>query len=152
VRVGVPKALVESRDNVEVLLAGLVINQRLPLDRTADRIRGDRPPASGLCSRETSSRVLRARRASPAEREAMKTISSSPSSTTPRSPFGLSRARRRIAAKSRGARGFNAYTLTRDRSAELISKEGFSVVAPIRVMSPDSTKGRNASCWARLNR
>ena len=37
-------------------------------------------------------------------------------------------------------------------SAELISKEGFSVVAPMRMMLPFSTKGRKASCCALLKR
>ncbi len=44
------------------------------------------------------------------------------------------------------------YTLTRESSARLSSKEGFSVVAPTSTMSPASTKGRKASCWARLKR
>src|SRR5260370_1432957 len=43
-------------------------------------------------------------------------------------------------------------TLQRDSSAELTSKDGFSVVAPMRMMSPDSTYDRNASCWALLKR
>ena len=34
----------------------------------------------------------------------------------------------------------------------MTSKEGFSVVAPIRMMVPSSTCGRKASCWALLNR
>ena len=36
-------------------------------------------------------------------------------------------------------------------SAELTSKYGFSVVAPISVTSPSSTAGRSASCCALLN-
>ena len=34
----------------------------------------------------------------------------------------------------------------------MISKEGFSVVAPMRMMLPFSTKGRKASCCALLKR
>ena len=34
----------------------------------------------------------------------------------------------------------------------MTSKEGFSVVAPIRVIRPLSTWGRKASCWALLKR
>ena len=34
----------------------------------------------------------------------------------------------------------------------MISKDGFSVVAPISRMLPFSTCGRNASCWALLKR
>ena len=37
-------------------------------------------------------------------------------------------------------------------SAAFTSKDGFSVVAPISTMSPASTLGRNASCWALLKR
>src|SRR5262249_50809873 len=44
------------------------------------------------------------------------------------------------------------YTRQRDSSAELTSNDGFSVVAPTRTTVPFSTCGRNASCWARLNR
>ena len=34
----------------------------------------------------------------------------------------------------------------------MTSKNGFSVVAPIIVISPSSTAGSNASCWALLKR
>jgi hypothetical protein len=37
-------------------------------------------------------------------------------------------------------------------SAELTSKYGFSVVAPMSVTSPSSTAGSSASCWALLKR
>jgi hypothetical protein len=40
----------------------------------------------------------------------------------------------------------------RERRAELTSNEGFSVVAPIRVIVPSSTCGRIASCCALLKR
>ena len=43
-------------------------------------------------------------------------------------------------------------TFERDSSAALTSNDGFSVVAPIRTMSPASTRGRNASCCALLKR
>ena len=39
----------------------------------------------------------------------------------------------------------SVYTFERDRSAAFTSNDGFSVVAPIRTMSPASTRGRNAS-------
>ena len=42
--------------------------------------------------------------------------------------------------------------MQRDSSAALISKDGFSVVAPMRMMLPFSTNGRNASCCALLKR
>ena len=46
---------------------------------------------------------------------------------------------------------FRTKTLERERSAEMTSKDGFSVVAPISVIIPDSTYGRRKSCWALLN-
>jgi hypothetical protein len=42
--------------------------------------------------------------------------------------------------------------VARESSAEFTSNDGFSVVAPMKVKSPDSTCGRNASCWALLKR
>ena len=49
-------------------------------------------------------------------------------------------------------KGLSRYTWQRDNSALLTLNEGFSVVAPIKVISPDSTAPRSASCWALLNR
>ncbi len=42
--------------------------------------------------------------------------------------------------------GWTMMTRERDRSGEMTSNEGFSVVAPMRVMRPDSTWGKKASC------
>ena len=42
--------------------------------------------------------------------------------------------------------------MQRERRAEFTSKEGFSVVAPIRIIVPRSTWGRKASCCALLKR
>ena len=42
--------------------------------------------------------------------------------------------------------GFTMTTRERERSGEMTSNDGFSVVAPIRVMRPDSTWGKKASC------
>jgi len=47
---------------------------------------------------------------------------------------------------------FNRKVRHRERSGEITSNEGFSVVAPIRVMVPFSTKGSTASCCALLKR
>ena len=49
-------------------------------------------------------------------------------------------------------RAFRVNTRVLERSAEITSNEGFSVVAPISVTVPFSTCGRNASCCALLNR
>src|SRR5687767_2391418 len=69
------------------------------------------------------------------------------------SPRGMSSmARRTIRAIASGASGSRTTTLQRERSAPFSSKEGFSVVAPIRMTSPVSTYGRKTSCCARLKR
>jgi len=49
-------------------------------------------------------------------------------------------------------REWRIITLDLDRRGGMTSKEGFCVVAPIKTMSPLSTCGRKASCWALLNR
>ena len=54
--------------------------------------------------------------------------------------------------RSSGVCGRNSNSAHRDSSAELISKYGFSVVAPISVIRPDSTTGSSTSCWALLKR
>ena len=48
--------------------------------------------------------------------------------------------------------GSSTYTAARDSNALLTSNDGFSVVAPMKVSSPRSTKGRKASCCALLKR
>ncbi len=63
-----------------------------------------------------------------------------------------SSARRRMVTTALIVSGLSTYTFDRDSSAELTSNDGFSVVAPISTMSPDSTLGRNASCCALLKR
>ena len=75
----------------------------------------------------------------------------------PRAP---ARARRRAPPRpERSTRGGRPRTgsrapssCMRERSAELSSKYGFSVVAPIRVTRPSSMPGRSASCCALLKR
>ena len=61
-------------------------------------------------------------------------------------------ARENNSAKSSSASGLRTYTAARDSNAPLTSNDGFSVVAPIKVTSPRSTNGRNASCCALLKR
>jgi len=46
----------------------------------------------------------------------------------------------------------STYTRARDSSALLISKDGFSVVAPMKQTVPSSTYGRKASCCDLLKR
>jgi hypothetical protein len=69
------------------------------------------------------------------------------------SPRSVSPSARRITpATSSTDSGRSTNTRTRDRSAPLISKLGFSVVAPMSVIVPASTCGRKASCCALLKR
>ncbi len=74
------------------------------------------------------------------------------SSIAPSPRSRSARARRRSTARSSAGSGSSTYTRDRERSAAFSSKLGFSVVAPMSVISPDSTAGRKASCWPRLNR
>ena len=74
------------------------------------------------------------------------------SSMAPRPRSRSASARRSSASRSASVSGSSTYTRQRESSAAFSSKLGFSVVAPISVISPDSTAGRNASCWPRLNR
>src|SRR5260221_421357 len=46
----------------------------------------------------------------------------------------------------------HGHHVVRESSGEMTSKEGFSVVAPMKVMWPASTCGRKASCCALLKR
>ena len=48
--------------------------------------------------------------------------------------------------------GSSTNTRQRERDAEIISNDGFSVVAPMSVNSPLSTYGNRKSCWLLLNR
>ena len=67
-------------------------------------------------------------------------------------PCGLLSARQSSSKISSSESAFNTNTLQRERSAPLTSNEGFSVVAPIKIMLPFSTNGKKASCCALLNR
>ena len=66
--------------------------------------------------------------------------------------FSFKQVRSRICMMASLDKGLTITTRERDRSGEMTSKEGFSVVAPMRVIRPDSTWGRKASCWALLKR
>src|SRR5688572_21089493 len=56
------------------------------------------------------------------------------------------------APSSASDNGCSTYTAARESSALFTSNDGFSVVAPMKVMRPCSTKGRKASCCALLKR
>ena len=109
------------------------------------------PFASPLST--TISSVDSAARASPFAKFAIaSSISGSISIFCPPKPRGSVSARASRAVSSSVVSACSTNTLQRDSSAPLTSNDGFSVVAPIRMMLPFSTKGRKASCWALLKR
>ena len=67
-------------------------------------------------------------------------------------PFGLEMACLSKETISSSSSALRTNTLQRDKRAPLISNDGFSVVAPISIMLPFSTKGKKASCWDLLKR
>ena len=106
----------------------------------------------GLILKKIFSNKVRAFLASPSAHSAIQRIDLSVSFIVPDKPLVLfSRACWRICSISWLLKGFSLMTLSLDKSAWLISNEGFSVVAPISVIVPSSTWGSNASCCALLN-
>ena len=88
----------------------------------------------------TISSVMSAVRASPLAKTAMDSSRFGAMCTTcPPKPRSSVSARCRSSTKSSVRSACSTNTLHRDRSAPLISKEGFSVVAPMRMMLPFST-------------
>ena len=101
----------------------------------------------------TISRVERAVRASPLAKLAMApSISGAMLTRIFPKPRESCSARVSSSVRSCSVRLCSTNTLQRESSAPFTSKEGFSVVAPMRMMLPFSTKGRKASCWALLKR
>ena len=110
---------------------------------------------AGCCADDTvSCSRFSAERASPfANRAIARSASSSASGLSRPSPRSTSvSAVRRIDTIASSSSGLSTNTFDRDSNAALTSNDGFSVVAPIRTMSPLSTRGRKASCWALLKR
>ena len=93
---------------------------------------------------------LSSRRPSPSAMLMMRVFAASPTMLLAK-PAAAS-ARSNSAANAASSSAFSTYTVARESSALFNSNEGFSVVAPINVTSPDSTCGKNASCWLLLNR
>jgi len=52
----------------------------------------------------------------------------------------------KISLKFSKDKGFKVKTFDLDKSGEITSKEGFSVVAPINIIVPFSTACKSASC------
>ncbi len=145
----------ERGDDVVVLLAALVVAERLLLQRLLDEGQVERLDARVAAP---GSRRARARRARRGRRRA-----SARRESGGRRRRGGGRARR-VRARGRGARGRSACRWPRRRatrgraracatsSGAMTSKEGFSVVAPRSTIVPFSTWGRKASCCALLKR
>ncbi|OBX35776.1 hypothetical protein A8U91_00110 [Halomonas elongata] len=110
--------------------------------------------ALGSVKSQAVSSKPRARRASPAAARAsrLSTSSSTAMRRAPRPRVSSASARRSTSTTSSSVSALRTCTLARDSRAELTSKEGFSVVAPISVSRPDSTWGSRASCWLLLSR
>ena len=111
------------------------------------------PSPRGVVMAATS-RVFRAIRASPAATEARCAAASSSSSMfRPPSPrVSSSSALWTILCRSSSESGSRRSTRHRESRALLTSKDGFSVVAPMRVSVPFSTVGSTASCCSLLKR
>jgi hypothetical protein len=148
---------VQRRDDVEVLLAALVVEQRALLEQLGDepgvddgdaasrrvaadeleRIEGDPGVAAGIAGDAIA-------------RYASVTACGGVSRPRPRS--ASRQARCRISAIAVSSSGCSTKTFERDKRAAFTSNDGFSVVAPTRTRSPASTRGRKASCCALLKR
>src|SRR3984957_367677 len=129
-------------------------NLRCKISSSSSGVIDSPPSLSRIALRAASSNVLYADRASPFANEAMRINTSSlASNCSAPSPCSLSSSARRNNSAINGVgSAARMNTLVRDSSGEITSNEGFSVVAPINVMCPASTYGRNASCCALLNR
>ena len=111
-----------------------------------------------ICEEVIAGRVLRsmasssrlsAVRASPSANAAR--YCSISSSSNEDVQFSASRARRRIMVRSASVSLFRVKVRHRESKALTTLKDGFSVVAPMRVIWPASTGPRKTSCWDLLN-
>src|SRR5262245_6166026 len=100
-------------------------------------------------ARQTSSAKVNAARPSPSAMRLSASRASASSGNRLPSIFSALSSNFSIAAASSDRK---TSTRARDKSGALSSKDGFSVVAPTRMMVPSSITGRNESCCARLNR
>ena len=99
-----------------------------------------------------SSSEVSAARPSPPASETIVSSASSESEKAPARPWGSSRARRTSVRTDPSSRGWSSTTRDREMRAELTSKYGFSVVAPMRMTVRSSTAWSRASCCERLKR
>ena len=148
VRVAAAHRLDERRREVVVLVALAVVEERALPRCVEDVLFGERrrPPRSAVAW--ASSRIWSAARASPPPRSAMSAralrVGASAPSSRHRAP--------RISTSSSSESAVSSITVQRESSAELTSKYGFSVVAPMSVTSPSSTACSTESCCALLKR
>ena len=112
--------------------------------------KGDSPlfAGGGPAERTPTSRALSARRASPSLISARKASASSVArtSTVPRPRSLSASARRRSVRMSSRLSGSKVKIWLRLSSGALTAKNGFCVVAPIRMIRPSSTSGSSTSC------
>ena len=101
-----------------------------------------------------NSRQFKANRASPLTYSAStcSKFSSKINRSLPNPRLGSSTACCKTCSISAVVSDFSTYTLARESNALFSSKEGFSVVAPIKITVPSSMCGKNASCWLLLKR
>ena len=99
----------------------------------------------------TISRTFSSFRPSPPLKRIKASVSSSRISFVFRRTSSRSARSNRICRSSR-SRDFRTKTWQRESRGEMTSKDGFSVVAPIRTMVPVSTAPSRASCCALLKR
>ena len=97
--------------------------------------------------------IPNARLASPPAIFAMSAKSSSEkSSSASVDSRDFSRPRCKIFINSSCSSGLRIKTRILESNGEITENDGFSVVAPIRIIEPFSTYDKNASCWALLKR
>ena len=106
------------------------------------------PSSPGSAATTAISRAFRATRASPfAMFTRCATASGSSSGASrPRPPASSDNARSTIPVIASSSSACSVNTRQRDSSGALTSKDGFSVVAPMKVIVPSSTWGRMTSC------
>ena len=130
------------------MLVALAVVEQRPLARgVQDVFLGERP-ALGRAVAAASSRICSAALASPPARFA-RSSTASRAAPPPRAPR---RRARGSPTSSSSESAVSSITVHRDRSAELTSKYGFSVVAPMSVTRPSSTACSTESCCALLKR
>ena len=107
-------------------------------------------PAGVMRTARSSS--VNMRRASPAANPINCRRASSSTETLPPNPRASSSARWSSVVRSSWVSGARRKVRMRERSAGEIARGGGSVVAPTKMIVPDSTCGSSASCCVRLNR